>query len=135
MTVMDSRSVAPAASVTTGLAPARVDGVEIRIPCPPWCTLDHVADNPKHLVDTFHFGDFVDLEMPLAEHSPALVALVRLGMDPFGSDPEKRKTFLYVEDGGGSECGYQRGVEATVFADALEAFADKIRSLARVIEA
>lgn len=136
MTVIDSRPAEAAASVTTSLVPARVDGNEVHISCPSsWCTLDHVEDNPKNLVDTFHFGDFIDLEMPLAGNSPALVALARLGSDPFNPDPEKRKTFLYVEDGGGSSSGHQRRVEAAAFADALEAFADKIRSLARTVEA
>lgn len=135
MTVIDSQPTEAAASVTTRLVPARVDGNEIAIPCPSWCSLDHIEDNPKNLVDTFHFGDFIDLEMPFAGNSPALVALARLGTDPFNPDPEKRKVFLYVEDGGGSSSGHQRRVEAATFADALEAFADKIRSLARTVEA
>lgn len=134
-TLLPTPTPDPAASVTPRLVPARVDGNEIAIPCPSWCTLDHIEDNPKNLVDTFHFGDFIDLEMPLADDGPALVALARLGTDAFSPDPERRKVFLYVEDGGGSRSGHQRRVEANAFADALEAFAGKIRSLTQIVEA
>ena len=129
MTVIDSTPPEAAASVTTRLVPARVDGNEIAVPCPPWCTLDHVKENPRQLVDLYHFSEYVGLEMPREDQSPGLLAFARVGMDPFSSNPNRRKPYLYVEDGGGSTDGYQNRSEAQQFARNLMAFAERVLAL------
>jgi hypothetical protein len=129
MTVIDSRPTEAAASVTTRLVPALVDGNEIAIPCPSWCSLDHTAEDPRNIVDVYHFGDFADLEMPRIGTSPVLLAFARLGLDPFSSNPRHREPYLYVEDGGGGADGYQRRGEAQQFARNLMAFAGKVLAL------
>lgn len=129
MTVIDSRPVEPAASVTTRLVPARVDGNEIAVPCPSWCSLDHVAENPRHVVDVYHFGEYASLEMPREGQSPALLAFARVGMDPFSSNARHREPYLYVEDGACGTDGYQRRGEAQQFARNLMAFAEKVLAL------
>lgn len=115
--------------ITTRLVPARVDGNEIHIACMSWCVTDHVSDNPRNLVDTFHFGEYAGLEMPRAGQSPALLAIARMCSDAFSPDLEKRKPYLYVEDGGGSSDGYQHRGEAQQFARNLMAFAEKVLAL------
>lgn len=129
MTVIDSTPAETAASVTTRLVPARVDGSEIHVSCPTFCSTDHVADNPRQVVDIYHFSDYVGLEMPRLDEAPALLAFARIGMDPFSSTPSRREPYLYVEDGGGSSDSYQRRGEARQFARNLMAFAEQVLAM------
>lgn len=135
MTVVEVHIVSTVPQATQPcMVPARVDGTEIQIPCPDWCRMDHVSDNPRNLVDTFHFGEYAGLEMPRAGQSPALLAIARMCSDAFSPDPEKRKAYLYVEDGDGSTGGYQHRAEAELFARNLIAFGEKILEVSHLVE-
>lgn len=128
MTLAQAAPAVPSAPASR-LVPARVDGNEIHVSCPSWCSLDHVAENPRNIVDLYHFSDYADLEMPRAGQSPALLGFARLGVDPFSPSPEQRTPYLYVEDGGCATDGYQHRAEAQQFARNLIAFAEKVLAL------
>ncbi|MDR3081493.1 MAG: hypothetical protein LBV60_11305 [Streptomyces sp.] len=118
----------------TRIVPARVDGKPVWLECPEWCVLDHVAQNDRFLDDVYHSGHMVDLEAPRFNGDPVLLAFIRLGLDPFGSQPELRLPFLVLEEGAGSGDGmYMRPEQAEEFADRLVAFAEQVRMLARTI--
>lgn len=116
-------------TVLPRLAPAVVGGKRIHVECPSWCTIDHVADPEGFLEDLWHASEYADLEVPRMGQDPELLVFARLGIDSFSSDPAKRSTFVVVDNGG--EGHYMRPDQAEEFAASLEAFAEKIRDLAR----
>ncbi|MER6778450.1 MULTISPECIES: DUF6907 domain-containing protein [unclassified Streptomyces] len=116
-------------TVEPRLVPAVVGGHQIWIECPSWCTVDHVAYSEGFLEDVWHCGDNADLFAPRIGKSPDLALYARLGLDPFDSDPGRRRAFVTVDDG--SEGFYMAPDQADQFADNLEAFAEKIRAMAR----
>lgn len=116
------------------IVPAMVDGQSVYLPCPTWCTIDHVAENQKFLVDVWHSGPFTDLEAPRRDNTPMLMAYARLGVDPFSSDDAMRTPFLFVEDGGSAEGAYMDAEHAEQFADNLATFAEQIRGMARALK-
>ncbi|MFD4912819.1 DUF6907 domain-containing protein [Streptomyces virginiae] len=111
------------------VVPAVVSGSRIYIDCPSWCTVDHVESPEGHLEDVWHGGDYADLKVPRMDKTPDLLAFARLGLEPMDSDPQRRKAFVAVDDGG--EGFYMRPDQADEFADNLEAFAARIRAMAR----
>jgi hypothetical protein len=117
------------------IVPALVDGQTVYLECPTWCTIDHVRDNQKFLVDVWHSGPFTDLEAPRRDSTPMLLAYARLGIDPFSEDETMRRPFIFVEDGGSAEGSYMDAEHAEQFADNLAAFAEQIRSMARAMKA
>jgi len=119
----------------TRIVPAMIDGQRVFIECFSWCTIDHVKENQKFLVDVWHSGEFADLEAPRRDSSPMLMAYARLGVDPFSSDAVMRTPFLFVEDGGSAEGSYMDAEHAEQFADSLVAFAEKIRAMGRALKA
>jgi hypothetical protein len=117
------------------IVPAMVDGQYVYLECPTWCTIDHVQENQKFLVDVWHSGPFMDLEAPRRDNTPMLMTYARLGVDPFSSDSAMRTPFIFVEDGGSTEGSYMDAEHAEQFADNLVAFAEKIRSMGRALKA
>ncbi|MBT2477619.1 hypothetical protein [Streptomyces sp. ISL-94] len=111
------------------LAPAVVRGQQILIQCPSWCTIDHVAHAEGFLEDVWHCGDYADLMAPRMGKDPELALFARLGIDPYASEPARRKPFVTVDDGG--EGYYMTPDMADEFAENLTAFAEKIRAMAR----
>lgn len=136
-----STTVQPAATTAAPLSaqhivPALVDGQTVYIECPTtWCTIDHVRDSQKFLVDVWHSGTFADLEAPRRGDTPSLLAYARLGMDPFSEDEAMRRPFIFVEDGSSAEGSYMDAEHAEQFADNLVAFAEKVRSMGRALKA
>jgi len=116
------------------IVPALIDGSPVYLDCPTWCTIDHVRDNQKYLVDVWHSGPFADLEAPRRGSTPGLVAYARLGLDPFSEDEEMRKPFVFVEDGNSAEGSYMGKAEATQFAANLIAFGEKVLAMANAFE-
>jgi len=111
------------------LVPAVVGGHQIHIECPAWCTVDHVAYAEGFLEDVWHCGGQADLYAPRIGKTPDLALYARLGLDPFDSDPARRKSFITVDDG--SEGFYMTPEQAVHFAENLDAFAEQIRGVAR----
>lgn len=111
------------------IVPAIVSGQQIFIECPSWCTVDHVASPEGHLVDVWHAGEYADLNAPRIGKDPELALFARLGIDPYASEPERRRAFVTVDDGG--EGFYMTPDLADQFAANLETFAEQIRAMAR----
>ena len=130
-------TVQPPASAgpETRIVPALIDGTRVFIECPTWCTIDHVRENQKFLVDVWHSGEFADLEAPGPNGIPDLLAYARIGIDPFSSDETMRHPFLFVEDGSNAKGSYLDAENAEKFADTLVTFAEKIRAMGRVLKA
>lgn len=130
-------TVQPPASAgpETRIVPALIDSQRVFLECPIWCTIDHVRENQKFLVDVWHSGNFADLEAPRSSGIPDLLAYARLGIDPFSSDETMRRPFLFVEDGSSAKGSYLDADNAEKFADNLVAFAEKIRAMGRVLKA
>lgn len=99
-----------------------LDRGTVRVACPPWCT-GHTEHQPCHLVDIAHTGP----EHAFAfEGSTLLVAM--LTQDPYATDPERRRTGLYVEETGYSATLDYAGIRQ--LAAALTVHAMHLRTLA-----
>lgn len=120
-------------AIATRFVPAIVSGTEIRIPCPIWCTVDHLADPDGCIEDVWHSSDYADLKAPHMGTGDDLIAFARLGLDPTSSNPGHRKSFVVVEQG--DEGYYMSPDQANAFADNLEAFAAEVRAMARTARA
>ncbi|MFI9598895.1 DUF6907 domain-containing protein [Streptomyces sp. NPDC052043] len=120
----------PAPLTDRHIVPAVVDGQTVYLECPTWCTIDHVRDSQKFLVDVWHSGAFADLEAPRRNGTPSLLAYARLGLDSFSEDDDMRRPFIFVEDGSSGEDSYMDAEHAEQFADNLVAFARNIRAMA-----
>lgn len=110
------------------LVPAVVSGQQIYVPCPEWCSINHIADPAGALSDVWHEGDFIDLHVPRIGRNPELLAFARLSLDPAATDA-RREAYITVGDGG--EGFDLTPKQALQFASNLEAFAEQIRALAR----
>lgn len=124
------RSAPLVPAVTGRLIPALVNGEQIFIECPPWCTLDHVAQNQKHLEEVWHGSDTVNLYAP---DGGDLVLFARLGADPYCLKHERRVPFVVIDDG--SDCVNLTPQQAETFADNLLVFAAQVRAMARTATA
>ena len=128
-TLVPEQAPVAAASVTPSrIVPALVNAMPVWIECPDWCTIDHVAQNMRHLVDIWHGSDTVSLYEP-DDGNPVLVA--RIGSDPYSTKHERRVPFVAIDDGNDSVNLTPQ--QAEVFADSLEVFAARVRDLVRSV--
>ncbi|WP_432137629.1 DUF6907 domain-containing protein [Streptomyces sp. bgisy154] len=102
------------------------------VPCPDWCTTNHVAEWVHFLEDLDHTG---------GEHSaqigsffngdkPVYTLNTAVGSDPMSSDPQMRAAHVIVGDAGSVDA-YLTPDMADGTADSLERLAAKIRENAR----
>jgi hypothetical protein len=82
--------------------------------------------------DVWHSGDFVDLNMPHRDGSE-LIAYFRLGLDPYSSDPAKRRPFVYGEDGFTADGRFMDAAHVEAMCDKAEAAIAQLRAMARAI--
>lgn len=148
MTLAPEAAAAPAASVTPSLValPAgyhlvpcligRPDNAaHVWLPCPTaWCTIDHSTDRQVAVEDVWHSGDFVDIELP-HRHGTELLTYFRLGVDPYSRDENKRRTFVFAEDGTPANGYYMDAEHVAAFCDQAIAQLEKLRALAGGIAA
>ena len=146
MTVATSALIAPEASVTPPAVPAVAPGFRLVpaligregsaqyawLPCPEWCNQDHANDRQVAVEDVWHSGDFVDLNMPHRDGSE-LIAYFRLGLDPFSSDPAKRRPFVYGEDGFTADGRYMDAAHVEAMCDKAEAAIAQLRAMAQAV--
>jgi hypothetical protein len=118
------------AKLATRFVPAIVSGAEIRIECPTWCTVDHVADPEGHLVDVEHSSDFADLSVPREGEDDTPLVFARISSDPHSPNLGRRRPFVSLNDF--SEGFEMSPDQADVFAESLEAFAAQVREMARI---
>jgi hypothetical protein len=109
------------------IVPALVNGRQVFIECPSWCVTDHVMEDERHLEDIEHSGEMTDLVIP-GGPGYRLLAHARLGFDPYGDDASRGP---YVVVDAASEPFVVSPADAAVFAGRLDAFAERVRSLAR----
>ncbi|MGW3374067.1 DUF6907 domain-containing protein [Streptomyces hydrogenans] len=105
-----------------------IDHETIRLAEPEWCT-GHTDHTPCHRVDLAHTGTEHRLAFGDAD---LLVAM--LAQDPYATDPERRRTGLYVEQTGWAASLDPDGVRRlaatlTVHAMHLRQLADQLASL------
>ncbi|GAA2629866.1 DUF6907 domain-containing protein [Streptomyces axinellae] len=112
------------------LRPALVNGAPLRLECPDWCSVDHVAADPFHLADVFHASDQIALPAP-AGRSTEDVLVAWLTEYPFvdGGGP------VLALDAAGDETAELSAGAALAFADQLVAHAGALRQLAARVSA
>lgn len=125
-------SLTPVAEALPRMVAAFVRGVPVAIDCPQqWCTVDHAAENPRHLEDVRHEGARVPMAMPLYNGGTETVMVARLVQWPFATDEDRGRVCLAVDpDGSGEDAALYREA-ALAFADQLAAHAADIRRLAQ----
>lgn len=139
-TVLPVPAVGSAASVTPPtlspgfrLVPALVgrpdNAQHCWIPCPDWCNQDHSTDRTVAVEGIWHSGDYVDLEMPHRDGAE-LLAYFRLGSDPYSSDPARRGTFVFGEDGFTANGRYMDPAHVDAMCDKAEAAIAQLRAMA-----
>ncbi|MQY32612.1 hypothetical protein SRB17_05660 [Streptomyces sp. RB17] len=133
-----SQPIAPAVPAGFRLVPTLIgrpgNVATVWIQCPTWCHIDHANDRQVAVEDVWHSGDFVDLELP-HRGGKELLAYFRLGLDPYSSDPAKRRTFVYGEDGDSVDGRYMDPQHIRDFCDRTEAAIAQLRALAEAAEA
>lgn len=102
------------------------------LPCPEWCDQDHANDRQVAVEDIWHSGPFVDLEMPHRDGSE-LLAYFRLGLDPYSSDPAKRRPFIFAEDGFTADGRYMDAEHIEEMCSKAESAIAALRAMARAL--
>lgn len=116
------------APVSPRLRPALVEGKQIHIECPTWCTYDHEHENEGFLVDVYHAGESVDLMAPRMGGLPEPLLHAHVHADTFGTDVPFQAPHIIVDDE--SDAFSMTPAQALEFADDLVAFAAQVRALA-----
>ncbi|WP_280843339.1 hypothetical protein [Streptomyces sp. SAI-119] len=79
--------------------------------------------------DIWHSGEYVDLELPHRDGSE-LLAYFRLGLDPYSSDPAKRRAFVFGEDGFTANGRYMDPEHVEAMCNKAEAAIEQLRAMA-----
>lgn len=111
------------------LRPALVNDRRVLVECPSWCTMDHVAENERHLEDIEHAGELSAIVIPGGEPGYRLLAHIRLSADLFATDPADRLPVVVVDDG--SEGFRLTPPQARQYAARLIAHAEQVQMLAQ----
>lgn len=140
MTVVDERVAAPATPVTLPpghrLVPARVgrpgNVQTIGIPCPEWCSQDHVDDWQYDVEDIEHYGPMFGVQVPtvLDEDTALYEWFGRVNSEPGSHDPRLRGTYVLVGDCSREDARLTPDM-TDALADELIAFALRLRAAAR----
>jgi hypothetical protein len=102
------------------------------VPCPDWCTTNHVSAWVHFLEDIDHTGhEFaVHVRSFLNPGKPAYTMTTAVGSDPMSSDPQMRAAHVIVGDEGSVDA-YLTPDMADEAADDLERLVAKLRENAR----
>lgn len=116
------------------LVPALVGRPEsaqhVWIACPDWCHIRHATDRKVAVEDIWHSGDFVDLELPHRDGAE-LLAYFRLGLNPYSSDENKRRPFIFAEDANTAMGYYMDPAHVDALCDKAEKSITQLRAMAR----
>lgn len=136
MRVATAQSTAPAQTAVPTVTPpppssprlvaAVVRGQRSPVPCPPWCVVDHAAEDLAFLEDLSHAGEAVALPVRQFDGSVELILAAQVVQWPFAREGE---AYLSVDADGSGECNQYAATAALAFADQLIAHAEKIRRL------
>ncbi|NUS14081.1 MAG: hypothetical protein HOY69_22190 [Streptomyces sp.] len=102
------------------------------LPCPEWCDQDHANERQVAVEDVWHSGPYADLNMPHREGSE-LLAYFRLGLDPYSSDPARRRPFVFAEDGFTANGRYMDAGHVESMCDEAEAAIARLRAMAQAV--
>jgi len=102
------------------------------VPCPDWCTTNHVSAWVHFLEDLDHTGDGFAVEIGsfFNADKPVYSLNTALGCDPMSSDPQMRAAHIVVGDEGSVDA-YLTPDMADETAAGLEKLAAKLRENAR----
>lgn len=100
------------------------------IECPEWCTQSHATDRQVAVEDVWHSGEYVDMELPHRD-GVELLAYFRLGLDPYSRDENKRRPFVFAEDGNTANGYYMDPEHVDAMCDQAEAAIGRLRAMAR----
>ncbi|MFF7331536.1 DUF6907 domain-containing protein [Streptomyces sp. NPDC008150] len=120
-------------SMPVRLVPASVGASTVYVPCPGWCTVDHIVDGVNYVDDILHSGrpavwNVASFEDGGMRDRPVQLS-VELGADLASKDPRFQAAHVTVSDG--SVYAYLTPEMADTAADELVAFAARIREAAR----
>lgn len=139
MTTVQRSNVATFPAVAPGhhLAPVALGapGPEQKIvflPCPDWCSTNHVSEWVHFIEDVDHTGEEFAVHIPsfINEGKPAYTLSATVGCDSMSSDPRMRAAHVIVGDEG-SVGAYLTPDMADGVAAQMEKFAAKVREAAR----
>lgn len=135
MTTVQRSNVATFPAVAPGhhLAPVALGapGPEQKIvflPCPDWCSTNHVSEWVHFIEDVDHTGEEFAVHIPsfINEGKPAYTLSATVGCDSMSSDPRMRAAHVIVGDEG--------SVDAYLTPDMASEAADSLRQLAAKLD-
>lgn len=102
------------------------------VPCPDWCTTNHVADWVHFIEDLDHTGEELAVHVPsfFNGDKPVYTLSSSVGCDPMSKDPQMRAAHVIVGDAGSVDA-YLTPDMADETAAGLERLAAKLRENAR----
>lgn len=102
------------------------------VPCPDWCTTNHVSDWVHFIEDVDHSGEEFAIHVPsfINEDKAAYTLSATIGSDSMSSDPQMREAHVIVGDEGSVDA-YLTPDMASEAADDLRKLAAKLDELAR----
>jgi len=132
-------AVTPFPAITPGhhLAPVALgapgpDQKIVFVPCPDWCTTNHISEWVHFLEDLDHTGDpfAVEIGSFFNGDKPVYALNTAIGCDPMSNDPQMRAAHVVVGDEGSVDA-YLTPDMADDTAAGLERLAAKLRENAR----
>jgi hypothetical protein len=104
----------------------------VHLPCPNWCTEDHVGEPVGSVEDVMHRGDQCELTVESLAFAPIPHQLYAyLAADPVAADPRLRATYIAVDNADASLMAFLTPEMAEAVADNAIKFAEQVRALAR----
>lgn len=132
-------NVAPFPAVAPGhhLAPVGIGAPGpkqqiVFVPCPDWCTTNHLSEWVHFLEDLDHTGEELAVHVPsfFNGDKPVYTLSTSVGCDPMSKDPQMRAAHVIVGDAGSVDA-YLTPDMADETAAGLERLAAKLRENAR----
>lgn len=129
-------SLTPAAEavVASGrMVPARIAGAPVVIPCPSWCTVDHVAQDARWAEDVYHASPRISLAAPSVTGTTE-VTEAWVSQYPFSRSGDTTPRLAFDAAGTGEVAELGRDA-ALAFADQFEAHAKRLRDMTASLSA
>lgn len=109
------------------MAPARIAGALVVIPCPAWCTVDHVEQDARFAEDVYHASPRISLSAPSMTGTTEIVE-AWVSQYPFSRSGDTAPYLAFDAAGTGEVAELGRDA-ALAFADQFEAHARRLRDM------
>ncbi|MFP8944730.1 DUF6907 domain-containing protein [Streptomyces fenghuangensis] len=109
------------------MVPARIAGNLVAIPCPPWCTVDHVEQDARFAEDIYHASPRISLSAPSMTGTTEIVE-AWVSQYPFSRSGDTAPYLAFDAAGTGEVAELGRDA-ALAFADQFEAHARRLRDM------